>query len=147
MTTVLTREEAAREGRALQIKNPVVRRLFIVLGGVALVVGLIGIPLPVLPTTPFLLLAAALWARSSERLLVWLLTHRRFGPPIVSYRRNGNISTANKALAVTMIGVSMTLAIVYAVPVLPGKIGMAAIGLLVSTWILSRPSVPGARTD
>ena len=53
--------------------------LFAILGCIALALGIVGIFLPLLPTTPFLLLAAALWVRSSPRLYGWLLSHRRLG--------------------------------------------------------------------
>ena len=139
-----TREEAIREARELRVKNPLLRRLLVFLGGVSMVLGIIGIPLPVLPTTPFLLLTAALWARSSERFFVWLLMHPRLGPPIVNYRRDGCISRRAKALAVTMIALSMGFSITYVIPVLPGKIVMALIGVSVSAWILTRPSEPSA---
>lgn len=126
----------------MRVANPILRRILVVLGGVSLVLGVVGIVLPVLPTTPFLLLTAALWARSSERFFVWLMTHRRLGPPIVAYRRDGTISRRAKTLAITMITLSMGFSIVYVVPVLPGKIGMALIGLSVSAWLISRPSEP-----
>jgi len=126
----------------MRVQNPVLRGLLVALGWVALVLGIIGIPLPVLPTTPFLLLAAALWARSSERFFVMLLTHKVLGPPIVNYRRDGCISPRAKVLAAVMITVTMGFSIATVVPVLPGKIGMAAIGLAVIGWIVSRPSTP-----
>lgn len=126
----------------MRVTNPILRRILVVLGGVSLVLGVVGIVLPVLPTTPFLLLTAALWARSSERFFVWLMTHRRLGPPIAAYRRDGTISRRAKTLAITMITLSMGFSIVYVVPVLPGKIGMALIGLSVSAWLISRPSEP-----
>ncbi len=144
MTGLPTREEAIREARELRVKNPILRRALVVLGWISLALGIVGIPLPVLPTTPFLLLTAALWARSSERFFLWLLLHPRLGPPIVAYRRDGAISRRAKALAVTMIALSMGFSITYVVPVMAGKVGMALIGLSVSAWILTRPSGPPA---
>lgn len=59
--------------------------ILIVLGSIALVLGIIGILLPVLPTTPFLLLASFCYLKSSKRLYDWLLSHKVFGPYIYNY--------------------------------------------------------------
>ena len=69
-------------------------------GGIeALGLGLIGIVLPIMPTVPFLLLAAFCFSRSSERLHNWLLRHPVLGPPIESWNRSGAISRRSKQLA------------------------------------------------
>lgn len=62
------------------------KTLLAALGAFALALGVIGIFVPLLPTTPFLLLAAALWVRSSPRLYGWLLSHRRLGGYIRDFR-------------------------------------------------------------
>ena len=147
MNAIPTKDEALREARAMRVANPILRRMLVVFGGVSLALGIVGIVLPVLPTTPFLLLTAALWARSSERFFVWLMTHPRLGPPIAAYRRDGTISRRAKVLAISMITLSMGFSIIYVVPVLPGKVGMAMIGLSVSAWLLSRPSDPPPGRD
>ena len=64
------------------------RYLLMVLGSVALALGVAGIFLPLLPTTPFLLLAAALYFRSSPQLYEWLLSHKHLGPYIRNFREN-----------------------------------------------------------
>ena len=76
--------------------------------------GAIGAFLPLLPTVPFLLLAAFCFARSSERVHQWLLNHPRFGPPIADWRRNGAIRRRVKWLATASILVS------FAIPALMG---------------------------
>lgn len=81
-----------------------VRALWMIGGFLALGLALIGIPLPLLPTVPFLLLAAFCFARSSERLHDWLLAHPRLGPPILSWRERGAIGRpAKMAAALTMV--------------------------------------------
>ena len=78
-----------------------------------LVLGLIGIPLPVLPTTPFLLLAAACYLRGSERMYRWMHTNRYFGKYLADYRAGMGIPKKTKAYAIAVlwaaIGISVFL--------------------------------------
>ncbi len=87
----------------------------IILGGIALVVGIIGIFVPLLPTTPLLLLAAALWVRSSPRLYNWLLSHRRLGAYIRNYRESRAIPLRVKIISVTVMWLSMLYCIFWVV--------------------------------
>jgi uncharacterized membrane protein YbaN (DUF454 family) len=77
--------------------------LLITAGTLALVSGVIGIVLPLLPTTPFLLLAAGCYLRSSPRLYDWLLGHRWLGPPIRNYREHRAVSMRLKVVALTTL--------------------------------------------
>jgi uncharacterized membrane protein YbaN (DUF454 family) len=93
----------------------VIRRgLFLVAGGLALALGAIGIFLPLLPTVPFLLLAAFCFARGSERVHNWLLSHPVFGPPIIDWNERGAIGRRAKWLA------SVTIVAAFGVSVLLG---------------------------
>ncbi len=85
------------------------------LGAVALLLGLIGIFVPLLPTTPFLLLAAALWVRSSPRLYAWLLAHRRLGPYIRQFREHRAIPLRAKVLSVMLLWATLLYCIVAVV--------------------------------
>jgi len=64
---------------------------FITFGVIFLVVGIVALAIPVLPTTPFLILAAYCFSKGSDYLNDWLLNHKWFGPPIKDWRRNGAI--------------------------------------------------------
>jgi uncharacterized membrane protein YbaN (DUF454 family) len=83
------------------------------LGIVSVAVGLLGVVLPLLPTVPFMLLAAFFFARSSERLHGWLLAHPTFGPPIIDWQERGAISARGKRIATLSIlvvfGISLLL--------------------------------------
>jgi uncharacterized membrane protein YbaN (DUF454 family) len=81
--------------------------VYIVLGSVAFGLGIVGIFLPVLPTTPFLLLAAALWFKGSPRLYDWLLGNKYFGEYIRNFRENRAIPLRAKIVAVTLMWVTM----------------------------------------
>ena len=117
------------------------RLLFVTLGWVFVLVGVIGIVTPLLPTTPFLLLATACFARGSDRFHVWLTTHPRLGQPIREWEEGGVIRRPAKVLATILILVNAAfpLFIIQTVK-MPVKlvIGIAAIGVLAFIW--SRPS-------
>lgn len=90
------------------------RWLWAVAGLLALGSGLIGIVLPLVPTVPFLLLATFCFARSSERLHNWLITHPRLGPPILDWNERGAINQRAKRYA------TISILAVFAVSVLIG---------------------------
>jgi hypothetical protein len=82
------------------------RSLWLLIGLASLALGIAGVVLPLLPTTPFVLLAAYCFARSSPRLHDWLLGHRLFGPLIANWQRHRDISPRAKLLALlSMAGV------------------------------------------
>lgn len=109
------------------------------LGVICVLLAVIGVVLPLLPTVPFLLLAAFLFARSSERLHSWLLSHPRFGPPIEDWHARGAISPAAKRLATISIVVVFGMSI--ALGVRPMILGIQAVTLAcVLIFIWTRPS-------
>ena len=75
------------------------RALYLVIGLICVGLGAVGAFLPVLPTTPFMILAAAMFAKSSKRLERWLLEHKRFGPPLVAWRNHRVIPMRVKLLS------------------------------------------------
>ena len=89
------------------------RLLLTILGSVALVLGVVGIFLPLLPTTPFLLLAAALYFRSSPRLYDWLLTHPCLGPYIKNFREHKAIPLRVKIVSVSLVWITLLYCTIY----------------------------------
>jgi len=117
------------------------RMFWLLFGLTALVLGLAGIVLPLLPTTPFLLLAAFGFAKSSPRLHDWLVSHRQFGPLIENWRRHGSIDRRSKVLA--MIAIAATFGISLALDVRPLILAIQAVALsAVTVFILTRPDGP-----
>lgn len=108
------------------------------LGAVAFGLGVAGIFLPLLPTTPFLLLAAALWVRSSPRLYAWLLAHPRLGGYIRAFRENRAIPLRAKVLSLVVMWATMLYCIIRLLDAwLWAQIALLAVAVGVSWHILS----------
>ena len=111
------------------------RIALVVIGTVALALGVIGIVVPVLPTTPFLLLAAACYARSSERLHRWLMNNRFLGEPVRNYRDSRAVKLHVKVYAITLLWAGIAVSIV-AIGGFWLTLGLTAIALAVTAHIL-----------
>ena len=88
---------------AIYAETVTMKYILAFLGSLSLALGILGIFLPVLPTTPFLLLAAALYVRSSARLYDWLMSHRHLGPYIKNFRENKAIPLRVKVVSVSLV--------------------------------------------
>jgi uncharacterized membrane protein YbaN (DUF454 family) len=122
--------------------------LWVGIGSMSLALGFIGIFLPVMPTTPFVLLAAFCFARGSPRLHDWLVNHPKFGPPIRDWENGHVIRTRTKIIATVTMVVSMSfpLFIIQAVP-MAARIAMAIIGAAVLVFIWMQKSEPAPSSD
>ena len=123
------------------VKRVVSRATWLIVGFTALALGAIGIALPLLPTTPFLLLAAFAFAESNERMHDWLVEHNVFGPLIMDWRRHGAISTPAKVASVVamvfIVGVSLYLSLpVYVIVIQVVTLSVCA------AFVVSRPAPP-----
>ncbi|MEE2525696.1 YbaN family protein [Hyphobacterium sp. HN65] len=117
------------------------RLMWAAAGGLALGLGALGVFLPLLPTTPFILLAAFAFARSSPRLHNWLLEHRVFGPLIGNWRRYGAISRQAKIAGLISLLAVFGLSVLLGAPF--HALIIQAIVLPVSgIFIWSRPLPP-----
>ena len=121
----------------------VTRYFWLMLGFVATGCGIIGAVLPLIPTTPFLLVAAYAFAKSSPRFHDWLINHRQFGPLIRNWQRNGSIDPASKRLAIIVMGSALVLS--WLLGFSAGVLALQATVLVASaTFILTRPDGPTA---
>jgi uncharacterized protein len=89
----------------------VAKAAYVALGTVSLVLGIIGIFVPILPTTPFLLLASACYLRGSERMHRWLLSHGRLGAYIRAFEEGRGIPARAKVVAIAMLWISIAFAV------------------------------------
>jgi uncharacterized membrane protein YbaN (DUF454 family) len=97
----------------------------------------VGIFLPVLPTTPFLLLAAALWMRGSPRLYERLMAHKRLGPYIRDFRQHRAIPFRAKIVSVAMLWTTILLSAFLAVHAWWLRVLLTAVAIAVTIHILS----------
>ena len=121
--------------------NRAVVLLLKIAGTLALVIGGVGIILPLLPTTPFLLLAAVCYARSSERWYHWLLHNRWFGSYIKNWHEGKGIPMKTKALSILFLLLTMGYSAAVVVPFFIGKVALIIIAVCVSVHILSFPTL------
>lgn len=111
------------------------KTLYNIAGTIALLLGIAGIFLPLLPTTPFLLLASACFLRGSERMHHWLMTHRQLGPYLRNYQQGRGVPLRVKITALAMMWTSMAVSI-WIVPMVWAKGLLAVIAVCVTIHLL-----------
>ena len=111
--------------------------LLIILGSISLALGVIGIFLPVLPTTPFLLLSATLYVRSSEKLYQWLINQKYLGTYIRNFREHHAIPLRAKILSISMIWITLTYCAISISNIIWIKLIFIALAIAVTIHILS----------
>jgi hypothetical protein len=121
----------------LKRKNKLIKWGLIGSGTVFLGLGIIGIFLPLLPTTPFILLAASCYARSSKRLYDWLLNNRWFGNYVRNYREGKGIPRRVKILSVSFLWIVIGYSVLFVVNTFSIRIVLFLIAVGVTIHILS----------
>ena len=125
--------------------NPVTRSLWFLLGILFVAIGSLGVMLPGLPTTPFMLLAAACFARSSKRFYAWLITNPLFGEAVQRYRAGHGLRPRVKLIAACLAGLFMSYAALFGISAeqVLLRVTVAAVGAFGVWFILSRPTDRG----
>ena len=118
------------------------RAVYFSLGWLFFALGIIGILLPVVPTTPFMLLALWGFSRSSDRFHNWLYTHRLFGPPLQQWSENRVIPLYAKIMSVSFMSISFVMMLFFSPLVMWLKLVIATFMLYGAWFILSKPSKP-----
>jgi uncharacterized membrane protein YbaN (DUF454 family) len=130
-------EKTSKETKTSQ---KIIRPLFFVAGTISLVLGAIGIVLPVLPTTPFLLLALACYCRSSERMTQWMLNNKYFGKYIRRYREGKGIPLKTKLLATIILWITISYSALFVIPVWIAQLILFAIAAAVTLHLIKLPT-------
>lgn len=112
------------------------RMVFISVGSICVGLGLIGIFLPILPTTPFLLVASACYLRASEKCHRWLLHNKFFGNYIRNYIEGKGIPLKTKVLTISILWLSIQLSISFSVSGMWGKISLLTIAVAVTAHLI-----------
>jgi len=143
----MVEEKASRRATLKKKGQKLIRALWLIAGTICIVLGAIGIVLPILPTTPFLLAAAACYYKSSPRMHKWLLNNRWFGEYIRNYKEGRGLPLKTKITALAMlwltIGISSVFLLNRLLPeplVLPMQVVMVAVAIAVSAHILKLPT-------
>lgn len=124
-----------------QSRHRSVRYTLLAIGWLSVLLGVIGIFVPVLPTTPFLLLAAACFVRSSRRFYLWLVNHKHLGPWIRDYLEGNGIPLKGKVYAIGLMWASIGLSC-YLVPMPWARAFMLTSAVLVTLYILRQKTLP-----
>ena len=123
-------------------KQKIVSALLLIAGTLSLTLGAIGIFLPILPTTPFLLLAAACYLRSSERMHKWLLGNRWFGEYIRNYQEGRGIPLKTKIAAMTFLWITIIYSAFFVLDeILIAQVALLLIASAVSVHLIRLPTL------
>lgn len=117
--------------------NRLLRWILVSLGTLFLGLGILGIFLPLLPTTPFLLLAAACYVRSSKRFYHWLLNNKWFGSYIKNYKEKKRIPLKAKIFSISLLWITILASAIFATDVIYVRIILFVIAFGVTVHILS----------
>ena len=118
------------------------KRLLIFAGTVVTAIGIIGIFVPILPTTPFLLLAAACYLRSSRRLYNWLLNNRFFGAYVRNYRDGRGMPRKIKIATILLLWITIACSIIFAVQALVIRVILLVVAVGVTVHIMLIKTTP-----
>ncbi len=118
------------------------RAVYFILGWLFFALGAIGVVLPVLPTTPFMLLALWAFSRSSERFYNWLYHHRLFGPPLQMWDKHRVIPRPAKIMSISFMSISFVYMLIFSPVSLLLKLLIGALMLYGAWFVLTKPSTP-----
>ena len=120
-------------------RNPIKRALLFWTGWLFIALGFIGLFLPVIPTTPFVLVAVACFSRSSIRFYTWVMKHPQLGPPVQAWQQEGAISRQTKIVAVFSFWTGLGFSLYWVELPNLAKWAAGVTGMLVTLFLVTRP--------
>ena len=123
------------------ISQKIIRSAYIIVGTIALVIGAIGLFLPVVPTTPLVILAAACYYRGSDRLHAWILSSRWFGETIKNYQAGRGLTRDTKLRAISMMWVMILVSAWFFVSSLFVRVAMICVSIGVTVYLVRLPTL------
>ena len=123
------------------------KAIFVAAGTISLGLGILGVFLPVLPTTPFLLLSAACYYKGSERLHRWLLNNKWFGSYIRNYKEGKGISQMGKTLTLIVLWITICYSAIFIVNNYIVQIVLLAVAIAVTVHVTTLPTFRKPRTQ
>jgi len=121
--------------------NNILRAILLITGTISLVIGIVGIFIPLLPTTPFLLLTAACYAQGSDRFYNWLLCNKLFGNYIRNYREGKSIALNVKLISLLLLWATILFSAIFVVSAFLIKIILITIAIAVTIHIFTIRSI------
>ena len=112
------------------------KKLLVIIGLLSLILGIVGIVVPLLPTTPFLLLSATCFFKGSDRLYKWLMNHKYLGEYIRNYQEYKAIPLKTKIISISLLILTISYSIIFIVESIYIRVLLALIAILVITHIL-----------
>ncbi len=135
-------EPCASDPREGMLQSRIKRVGLTIIGTLFLIIGVSALVIPVLPTTPFLLLAAACYLKGSSRMYRMLMTNRLFGKQLKDYAEGRGVSRNTKILSLSFLWLCLAVSALFFVPYLVVGIILMIIGVAVSVHILSLRTIP-----
>ncbi|NVM35441.1 MAG: YbaN family protein [Candidatus Lokiarchaeota archaeon] len=129
-------EKKPRAKESENVKKKIITRLVFLGGFISLILGIIGIAIPILPTTPFLLLASAAFAKSSERFNRWLLNNKILGAYIKNYREGKGLPLKIKLITLSLLWITILVSMLFLMNLLWVQILLICIAIAVSLHII-----------
>jgi len=128
------------EEKGMPITDGMKRGVYIIVGSMALALGALGLFLPVLPTTPFVILAAACYYRGSKRLHAWILGSRWFGETISNYQSGRGVTLGTKIKAIGLMWLTITASALFYVDSLLVRVMLFGVSTGVTIYLVRLPT-------
>lgn len=123
------------------VSSSVMKGIYFIVGSISLVAGIVGVFLPVVPTTPFVLLSAWCFFRSSEKLYEWVVSNETFGPTIENYQEGRGITQKTRIKAIVMMWLTITASVYFYISNLHLIAFLYLIAIGVSIYLYRLPTI------